>query len=128
MISERHGVSIGIERVGSELFIGLKVIGKLTHEDYQAFTPMLESALAAVDAPSIRMLVDLRDFGGWEPRAAWDDLKIGLKHGRDFNRIALYGDNNWQEMCARIASWFICGEIKSFASIEEAMDWLKQED
>ena len=128
MNTERHGVSIGIERVGTQVFIDLKVVGKLTHEDYLSFTPMLESALAAVEEPGVKMLVDLRDFGGWEPRAAWDDLKIGLRHGRDFKKIALYGEYNWQEMCAKIASWFISGEIKSFASIDEAIEWLNTDD
>ncbi len=29
----RHGLSIGIERVGSEFFLSLKAVGKLTHAD-----------------------------------------------------------------------------------------------
>jgi hypothetical protein len=127
-MKKRHGISIGVERVGTEIFIGLKVVGKLTHEDYQVFTPILDSALAAVDDPNVKMLVDLRDFDGWELRAAWDDLKLGLKHGQQFKRIALYGDLTWQETMARIASWFVSGEIKSFETVEEAMDWLSLED
>ncbi|NOR42409.1 MAG: STAS/SEC14 domain-containing protein, partial [Gammaproteobacteria bacterium] len=29
----RHGLAIGIERVGSDFFLSLKATGKLTHED-----------------------------------------------------------------------------------------------
>ncbi|MFX4227562.1 MAG: STAS/SEC14 domain-containing protein [Porticoccaceae bacterium] len=124
----RHGISIGIELVESEIFIGLKVVGRLSHEDYQVFTPVLESALAAVDDPNVRMLVDLTDFGGWEPRAAWDDLKIGLRHGRQFRKIAIYGDHHWRDMLTNIGSWFVSGEIKSFATVDEAMNWLNLRD
>lgn len=127
-MKKRHGVSIGVERVGAEIFIGLKVVGKLSHEDYEVFTPILDSALSAVDDPNVKMLVDLRDFDGWELRAAWDDLRLGLKHGRQFKRIALYGDFRWQDAMTKIASWFMSGEIKSFETVDEAMEWLNLED
>ena len=127
--AERHGISIGIERVESEIFIGLKVVGRLTHKDYQVFTPVLESALAAVDEPNVRMLVDLTDFGGWGPGAAWDDFRIALKYGRQFKRVALYGDLlHWQDNLAKIGSWFVSGEIGSFTTMDEAMDWLNRQD
>ena len=47
MSIKRHGLSIGIERVGSEFFLSLKAIGKLTHEDYETITPA--SAYTAFD-------------------------------------------------------------------------------
>ena len=31
----RHGLSIGIERVDNNFFLSLKAVGKLTHEDYK---------------------------------------------------------------------------------------------
>ena len=51
---QRHGLSIGIERINSRFFLTLKVIGKLTHEDYGTITPMIESALEGVKTPKIR--------------------------------------------------------------------------
>ena len=38
MVKERHGLSIGIERTESTIFLSLKLQGKLTHQDYQTFT------------------------------------------------------------------------------------------
>jgi len=33
MSAIKHGLSIGIERVGEDFFLSLKAIGKLTHAD-----------------------------------------------------------------------------------------------
>ena len=122
----RHGLSIGIERTGNHFFLTLKASGKLTHEDYEIITPMIASALATVKTPKVDALIDGTELEGWEIRAAWDDFKIGLKHGNEFEKIAIYGNKNWQETLAKMGSWFISGEIKYFENISEALDWLDQ--
>lgn len=124
MSQDRHGLSIGIERIDDEFFLSLKAIGKLTHEDYETITPMIDSALAAVEHPKVRALVDGTELEGWELRAMWDDLKLGLKHGNEFERIALYGNRGWQEWGSKIAGWFIAGEIEYFEDRDKALEWL----
>tara|TARA_R110000744_G_scaffold85567_1_gene167218 strand:- start:57 stop:443 length:387 start_codon:yes stop_codon:yes gene_type:complete len=126
MNSVRHGLSIGIERTGNDFFLSLKAIGKLSHADYEIITPMIDSALATVTAPKVNVLIDGTELEGWELRAAWDDLKLGLKHNNEFNKIAIYGNKNWQEITAKVGSWFISGEIKYFENITDAMQWLKK--
>ncbi len=123
---DRHGLSIGIERVGSDLFLSLKAIGKLTHKDYETITPMIDSALDAVKDPQVKVLIDGTEMEGWELRAAWDDFKLGLKHGNEFVKIAIHGNKNWQEITAKIGSWFISGEVKYFDSKKEALVWLNE--
>lgn len=126
MQSVRHGLTIGIERNGSDFFLSLKAVGKLTHTDYEIITPMINSALAAVKQPKVKVLIDGTELEGWELRAAWDDLKLGLKHNNEFDKIAIYGNKNWQEITAKIGSWFLSGEIKSFENIIDATSWLKK--
>jgi hypothetical protein len=126
MSSSRHGLSIGIESTGSEFYLSFKAIGKLTHEDYEVITPMIDSALEGVKQPRIKALVDVTEMDGWELRAGWDDFKLGLKHGREFEKIALYGNRGWQEKAAKIGSWFISGEAKYFESLDEALAWLEK--
>lgn len=82
----RHGLSIGIERTGNHFFLSLKASGKLTHEDYEIITPMIDSALATVKTPKVDALIDGSELQGWQIRAAWDDFKIGLKHGNEFEK------------------------------------------
>ncbi len=126
MSSNRHGLSIGIERRDSDVFLALKAVGKLTHEDYKIITPMIDSALAEVREPKVKVLSDGTELEGWELRAAWDDLRLGLKHNNDFHRIAIFGNRRWQEIAARIGAWFASGEVKYFDDEEDALDWLSE--
>ena len=90
----RHGLSIGIERVGNEFFLSLTAVGRLTHADYETITPIIDSALDGVQEPKVKVLVDGTEMEGWEPRAAWDDFKLGLKHGSEPEKVAIYGNRN----------------------------------
>ena len=122
---KRHGLSIGIERTEDDFFLSLKAIGKLTHDDYETITPMIESALEGVDHPRIKAIFDGSELEGWELRAAWDDFKIGLKHGSEFEKIAIYGNKRWQEIGAKVGSWFMSGEVKYFENRDDALAWLE---
>jgi len=124
MLEVRHGLSIGMERIANRFFLTLKASGKLTHEDYEIISPMLDSALSMVKEPKVKALIDVTELEGWELRAAWDDLKIGLKHGNEFDKVAVCGHEKWQEMGAKVGNWFLSGEVKYFENMHEAMDWL----
>ena len=124
MVKERHGLSIGIERTESTIFLSLKLQGKLTHQDYQTFTPMIDSALLEVKSPKVKFLIDGTELQGWEPRAAWDDFKLGLKHGNEFGKVAIYGNKKWQELASKVGKWFITGEVKYFEDESDAIFWL----
>ncbi len=124
MKTRRHGFSIGIDRCEDEFFLSLKATGKLTHNDYLTITPMIDSALGEVKDPKVKALIDGTELEGWEPRAAWDDFKLGLKHGNEFVKIAIYGNKKWQERIAKVGSWFISGEVRFFEDHEEAVEWL----
>jgi len=126
MSISRHGLSIGIERTDSKFIMTMKAIGKLTHEDYTTITPMIDSALSGVDDAAVHMLIDGTEMEGWEARAAWDDFKLGVKHGKEFKKIAIYGNKNWQEIAAKIGSWFVSGEVKYFDNCDGALQWISE--
>jgi len=126
MSDYHHGFSVSIERTGDErVLLSMHARGKLEHQDYEMLVPMLESAIAGMEHPRVDVLFDMRDLEGWEIRAAWDDLKLGLKHGRQFNKVAMIGNRAWQEAAAKIGSWFIGGEARVFEDRAEALAWLQ---
>ena len=124
-MTTQNGLSIGIEHVDNDFFLKLRASGKLTHEDYQVISPMLDSALEGFEDPHIRAMFDVTEMQGWEARAAWDDFKLGIKHGRDFDRVAIYGNKNWQKTAAKVGDWFISGDIQYFEDEQQALSWLR---
>jgi len=121
---KKHGITIGVQRVENSFFLSLKAVGTLTHEDYKKITPIIDASLATVKDPKVKLFLDAVELDGWELRAAWDDFKIGLKHDNEFVKIAIYGNKGWQEMSAKIGSWFTSGIIKYFEDEQEALSWL----
>lgn len=100
--------------------------GKLTDADYQQFVPRLEALIN--EYGKISVLLELEDFQGWKPKAAWDDLKLGLAHPQDFERIAIVGDKAWEHWIALLAKPFTHARVRYFelSDRNSALDWLGQ--
>ena len=103
-----------------------KVSGKLTDADYQQFVPSLEKLIK--EYGKISLFLELEDFHGWEPKAIWDDFKLGQSHPYDFERIAIIGDQNWERWITLLAKPFTQAQVRYFNRDEhdKAWDWLKQ--
>jgi len=106
--------------------LGFEANGTVTKEDYQtAIVPAVEAAFER--HPKVRFLYHLGDdFSGFEMGAAWEDSKIGLKHLRGWERIAVVSDTPWVRAGVKIFSFLIPGEIRVFhnAEIDEAKTWI----
>jgi hypothetical protein len=120
----RHGLSVGMERSNDHYYLYIKVTGKLTHKDYEIIVPMIDSALEGIKDPDIIALIDGSEFEGWELRAAWDDFKLGLKHGKEFKKVAIVGNKKWLQVGSKIGSWLISGKVRQFEDSTEALEWL----
>ena len=121
---KEHGISIAIKRNKKRVFIEIAMIGKLKHEDYQLFVPMIDKALKGAKGLEVDMLVDMRGFKGWEFLAAWDDFKFGVKHRNAFDKMAIIGNKKWEEASTAMMSHLMTGESKFFKEREKALSWL----
>lgn len=106
--------------------IGFKLSGKLHDDDYQKFAPTVESFLTAEG--KARLFVLFEDFHGWDLHAAWDDLKFGLKHYSDFDRIAMVGDRRWEKWMAQVCKPFTKAKVRYFdhSQVDAAWQWLQE--
>jgi ABC-type Fe3+-citrate transport system substrate-binding protein len=126
MKTQKHELTVGIQKVESSFLLTIKAVGILSHNDYEEITPMIDSAVEGIPNPRIRAIVDCTELDGWELEAAWDDLKIGLKHGNEFEKIAIINSKTWIKVGSIIAAWFIQGEVKNFENEIEAFEWLNE--
>ncbi len=127
-MQNEHGISMGISHVKEDFFLKIVVKGTLTHQDYEKMIPMVENALVGIKEPKIKVLVDAREFNGWDMKAAWDDFRFGLKHNKEFTKLAFVGSKEWEAYSIKISNWFMSGEMKYFEDIEQAGQWLNQKE
>jgi len=106
--------------------IEIDVTEKLTDEDYQRFIPEFERE--AGRHQKLRLLLEMSEFHGWEAKAAWDDLKLGMKHPRKVERIAMVGEKKWQQWMAGFSKLFTAAEVRFFDRTEDpaARAWLAE--
>jgi hypothetical protein len=118
-------VPVQLEEKDDRRILEIRVTGKLTHRDYQRFVPEFDRLVKR--RGKIRLLFEMSDFHGWEPQAAWDDLKLGVKHFADIERIAMVGDKEWEQWIAAFWRPFTKAKVRYFESdaIAQARNWLK---
>ena len=121
---KEHGIGIAIKRNKKKLFIEISMLGKLTHEDYQVFVPMIDKALKKAKGLETDLLVDMKKLKGWEFLAAWDDFKFGVKHRNAFDKVAIIGSKKWEEQSVAMMSHLMTGKVKFFKEREKALSWL----
>lgn len=116
---------IRMRREPNSRLVYLEASGKLTRTDYDRLLPDLEAALG--EAGRVRMLIELTDFRGWEPGAAWEDLKFGIQHRKDFERIAVVGEKGWERWGTMLSKPFLPGEMRFFEKDQagQARAWIQ---
>ena len=108
-------------------YVEVQLSGKLTKEAYDAFIPDLESQIAKHG--KICLLVQMKDFDGWDLAAVWEDTKFGYKHYSDIDRIAIVGETTWEKWMTSFCRPFTRAKIKYFDSseLEAARAWAHKE-
>ncbi|RMG35794.1 MAG: hypothetical protein D6720_06400 [Gammaproteobacteria bacterium] len=112
--------------VQEDNIVAFRISGKLTHEDYQAFLPRLESLIQKNGRLSV--LIELHDFKGWDLEAAWDDFRLLEEHPDAFERIAVVGKGRLMRWMTAMTTPFVGAEVRYFEEDElsKAWDWLRE--
>jgi hypothetical protein len=106
--------------------LGFKMSGKLHDADYKTFVPLVDAAIAKDG--KVRILAQFHDFHGWDAHALWDDIKFSTTHCTKIERIALVGEEKWEEWMAKVCKPFTMAKIKYFdvSQIDAAKAWLAE--
>lgn len=110
-----------------ERVLHVRVSGRLVDADYQQFVPEVERLIARHG--TLRLLVEMTEFHGWNAGALWDDFKVYLKHGNEIERLAIVGEKKWQEWMTRLSRPFMHAEVRYYdhAHEGEARRWILEE-
>ena len=105
--------------------LAIEAIGTVTHDDYRKV--LIPKAEAMIAKGPVRMLnVIGKQFVGFELEALWDDGAFGLKHGREFTRVAVVADQAWLRASVSLFAPLIPAEVRLFSLSElaGAKDWI----
>jgi hypothetical protein len=111
-----------------ENVLGLRISGHVSREDYQQVViPAVDAALQRAQKVNIYVQVD-NDFSGLELGALWDDLKVGLGHLRNWERIAVVTDIAWIANALNVFGFLKPGQVEVFplADAGKARTWIAE--
>ena len=99
---------------------------KLTDEDYDRLIPLLEEKVRSYG--KIRWYFEMKEFEGWSLSAMWQDIKFDFSNKENLERIAMVGEENWEQQLTRLMRPFTGAAIKYFdrSEKEEAKNWIKK--
>ena len=109
----------------SQDVVHIEVSKKLTRADYDELIPSWKEMIAQEGA--LRMVFIMKDFEGWEPGAAWQDLQFDLEYASKIDRVAMVGDKRWEKWLTKLASFFVKADVKYFDATElsAAEQWIR---
>jgi hypothetical protein len=114
---------IELEESGGKILV-IRVSGTLIKAEYKHFVAEFERLLG--QHGKLRVLFDMSGFHGWEPGAAWEDIKFDIRHFADIERLAMVGEKKWQRGMATLWKPFTEATTRYFdhTEIAAAKKWL----
>ena len=105
----------------------VKVVGKLTTEDYQSLMDIFYGILNRHGA--LRLYANLEEFDGWELQASWDKVAFGIKHWGKIMQIAMVGTDRWAHLGAQLAGNIKTADVRYFEATDsaQALAWVQSQ-
>src|SRR5438105_10081392 len=97
----------------------LRVGGELKKSELDAAQSEFVEKIAV--AGTVKLLVLLENFSGWERGADWDDTDFFFSHRNDFEKIAVVGNPRWEaQVPAFTGAGLRKGPVKFFPETAES--------
>ena len=106
--------------------VGVRASGTVTKDDYDRVVwPLLKSAHA--EGRRVRLLyVFAPDFKALTMGAGWEDMRLGMKYLRMFERCAIVSDVTWIREASQLFGAMMTCPVRVYRNVEEqeAVRWL----
>ena len=99
---------------------------KLDDEDYDRLIPLLQEKVR--NFGKIRWYFEMKEFEGWSLSAMWRDMKFDFKNLENLERIAMVGEEKWEQELTLLMKPFTTATVKYFSlnEKEEAKNWIRK--
>lgn len=116
--------SLHMQDLGNDI-LQIQLLGKLDAAAYARAEENLDAYVR--DHGRFKLLLDLREFDGWQGLAALGDhLKLVRDHRHIPTKVAVLGDEGWQKLAQKLLGHFVDAETRYFdeADADAAHNWL----
>lgn len=105
--------------------IATRATERLTKIDYEKLLPILNNKVAR--HAKIRWYFEMEDFDCWKINALWESVIYDAAYFHDLERVAMVGEEKWQEKMKNLMKPLTTAEVKYFDSSQkkEAMQWIE---
>jgi hypothetical protein len=117
---------IEIHRENDSNLLIAKISGEIAATDWDTAAPTIDQAIA--ECGNIVLLIDAREFDGWQNlAAARAHIAFVKAHHTDVARVAALAPRQWQHWLVALAKHFVSAQLKAFEPrhIDAALDWLR---
>lgn len=106
--------------------IALSASGTIVKADYEKVWPLVQHLVQ--QHGNIRIYLEVHEIDMISARALWEEIKMDVKHFRDFSKLAVVGDSFWKQMATFAMGFFTSGGAKyfTFEEKEQAWAWVSQ--
>ena len=107
--------------------VEITVDGFVTETELRDIASRLEAFIKSHG--KVRILEVIKDFGGMDPMAFWEDIKFAFTHLNDFSRCAVVTDAQWIEWWSKAVRPFLNCQVEVFqlADVDKAREWLNDD-
>ena len=105
--------------------VALDVSGKVTRRDTAVVFPVLEHLIQ--EQGTVRVLVELHDFKGWDHDALLSDLEFSIRYLSGLERLAVVGELGERSGSAKLTQPLFARRIRLFnrSRVAAARQWLR---
>lgn len=106
-------------------FVRVSLDGKPSRSEFESSIPKMKEAISEQDQTSV--LVELRDFEGWDLSSRWDRAEFEIRTFDEVRKVAFVGDPDWVRWMHGFTLPFRRAIVRFFQKDKgaEARDWLK---
>lgn len=107
--------------------LALQVTDKLTEGDLNDLVPVLKKHVSQHNDPHLILVME--NFKGWEDAAAfWKDLRLDAEYIGSFDRIAIIGEEKWQQWGTQLLNPLFNEELQFFSldHAGSAWNWIRK--
>lgn len=93
--------------------VGIHVSGEVQADDFRAMASLMREQIDAQG--KLRLVLKIESVNPVSPAVLWEEFKLAFDHFEDFERVALVGDELWQEAFVKVLGPLMPADFRHFS-------------